>query len=274
MILLAEPLPAGDAVRVLLAPPEGATATRVLRKAADTISGPDDPAAAKVYEGDEISFVDTASILNLTPYFYRAFHRVDGAWIASPTVAATPAHSLIVQSVDALVLVRDRLAAFLKGEIVAGRITHPNGAVPVLTAPPRETESLSYPMVTVHLRSDAPETRALGESLGADVFDGGRWTAGEGWLSRVQLEIVSWVPNNADLRNAVRGAIKAALVANLPVFEAKGLQTVEFSQADVEDFESFNSPMYQTVISLSGLCGFVVQGLEDAVTDVEVGLAA
>jgi hypothetical protein len=275
MINFLQPISIGNGIRALWSPAAGTVRTRLLRKLTDDFSGPTDSNAALLYEGDERSFLDVQTLNNGTVYYYRTYDFNGTTWTASPTASATPAETAGVGGPDPLTLVRDRLAAGLKAEVAAGRLRHDTGAIPCLTAPPT-FEQTKFPVVTVHLRNDAPAVRGVGETLAADAFDADAdlWTASEGWLSSVQLDIVGWVVGNADTRIALRKAIKKILVGNLSVFDAAGMVQIEFSQSDIEDFESYNAPVYQTMCSFSCLSPFVVSATEGAVDDVTVDAQA
>lgn len=275
MIAFLQPLPIGNAVRVLLTPLDGAESCRVLRKLTDDIAGPDDSAAAKVYEGDERFFIDIATLENGATYYYCAFDLVDGDWVASGAsqgVLVDAAAALY--GPDPLTLVKQRLEAGLKVEVQAGVLVHDAGYIPVLTSPPA-VEGVRWPVVTVHLRNDAPATRAVGELIADDVFDPAEneWAEAEGWLSGWDIEIWGWALN-ADLRIALRLAIKKVILGNLAVFQQAGMAQIAMSQSDHEDFERYNANVYQTLTSFSCMAPSLVQSRVGAVEDVDVMVQA
>lgn len=260
MIAFIAPLPIGNAVRVLLSPPQGTVKARLLRKVTDDISSHDDASAAVIYEGSETSIVDTTALVNGQTYFYKEFDLSPlGAWSTSASLSATPSTDYGIFGPDALSVVRDRLAAGLKAAVLAGKLTHKNGSIPCLTAPPLY-ENTAWPVVTVHLQSDAPEIRGIGEEVQADDFDIDTlaWDVSEGWISRVNIQIAAWALN-PDERIALRQSIKAVIIANLPIFDSFGIVNVEITQSDVEDFESYNAPVYQSITNFSCLAPSVVQ---------------
>lgn len=85
-----------------------------------------------------------------------------------------------------------------------------------------------------------------------DDFGDDIWTAHEGWLSSVQIQIVGW-SLNADERIELRKAIGRIIKANLSLFDHEGMIQIEVSQQDVEDFTSFSAPVYQSMASFSCL---------------------
>lgn len=258
MISFAQPLPIGNAVKVLLAPSADAVKLRLLRKLADDFSGPDDPNAAVISEGLDRLVIDAASLVNGRPYYYRVYSFNGASWTAGETANVTPAASAEFIGPDPLVLVRERMEAGLKVEVSSGRISHANGYVPCLTAPPA-FEGTHFPVVTVHLKNGAPAYRGIGEMIGGDYYgDDGEPMDGEGWEARYQIEIWGWVVNNADLRIALRQAIAKIVIGNLPVFEAAGMAEIEVSQSDLEDFESYGAPVYQTVCSFTCVAPMLV----------------
>ena len=275
MIAYAAPLPVGNAAKLIVALPAGALKVRVLRKAADTFSGVDDPQAAPIYDGVDGVAIDTSTLANGVPYYYKAFATSDGStWAAGETVSVTPACSQVQASPDVLTLVRERIEAGLKAECAANRLPlNDKGRPPqVFTAPP-QVENVAYPAVTVHLRSDSSGQRAIGEIIAADVFDaiGGDWTASEGSLCAVTLDIVGWVQGNSDTRSLLRQALKRILWGNLEVFDAAGLLAPEFSFADVEDLESFGTPMFQVMATMTCVAPFNLTHTDPAIADVSVG---
>jgi hypothetical protein len=251
MISFIQPIAAGNALRVFMEPPAGAVWCRLLRKGSDTFTDQDDPTALLVQEGTETVAVDVAYLTNGTPYYYKPFYRVGAGWVAGATVAGTPAAGYEDGSTDVLSLVRDRLDAGLAVEIERGTLAHPDGHIRVLTAPPL-FDDVVMPLVTVHLQSEDPKDRALGELAAVDEFDaiGGEWTESEGWLAGVQLSVMGW-SLNPDERIDLRKALRRIVVANLPVFAAAGMVEVQFSQQDTEDFASFSAPIYQTLGTLT-----------------------
>jgi hypothetical protein len=271
MISFLQPLPIGNAVKVLLAPPDGAS-VRVLRKPTDDISGYNDVSAALVYQGDGPYFVDVATLTNGTPYYYKPFYTLDAGstWTSDPSQVATPAATAGVGGCDPLSLVRDRLDAGLKAEVAAGRLSanSKGGPIAVLTAPPT-FDNVVFPVVTVHLRTDQSSVRGIGESIASDALDpvSTIWTDSEGYLSKVDLDFIVWVSGNADLRIAMRKAVKKVLVGNLAVFDDAGMLQVDVSISDVEDFDTYEAPMFQAVGTLSCLAPYFVTSTSPSITD-------
>ena len=269
MIGFIERLPVGNALRVLLTPPAGAVKWRLLRKLADDFAGHDDPDAALIYEGDDLrNILDTESLVNGTPYYYREYALVVAAWAASPTVSSTPIARGALGGPDPLTLVRERLELALREAVAAGRLTHELGYIPCLTAPP-QFEDARWPLVTVHLDSDRPQVRGIGEIVAPDFLDGEEWQSSEGWLADTRLQIVGW-SLNPDQRIALRLAIKAGILGNLSVFDEAGLTQIDTAQSDIEDFERYGAPVYQTVCSLSCLAPSVFVGPDGTPVDIEV----
>src|ERR1700741_696045 len=169
MISTIEPIAAGNALRVFLQPPATAKSWRLLRKAEDSFVDENDPTAVLVYDGDEKVIVDTASLLNEIPYFYKVFYFDGTSYAPSASQSGTAAARYTDLTVDVLSFVRERIELGLKSEIKRGVLTHKNKAIPVLTAPPVFEDSV-WPLVTVHLQNDAPGERALGEEIVEDAY--------------------------------------------------------------------------------------------------------
>lgn len=272
MISFAEPLPIGNAVRVLLDPPGTAVKWRLLRKTTDDFSGQADANALVVYDGNsDKNIVDTATLTNGTPYFYREYDFDGTVWTAPASVSVTPATAYSFDGPDVLTVLRERLRSGLKAAVIAGTLNHATGAIPVYTAPPLEDE-VKWPIVSVHLQRDSADGRGLGEMVVSDAFDSdaGLWGESEGWLSRYSLQIIGW-SLNPDERITLRKVIKAVIQGNLSVFDAAGMVQIDFGQSDIEDFQSYNAPVYQTIGDFSCLAPAIVDAMaQDTVVDVTV----
>lgn len=269
MIAFIRPMPAGNAVQVILSPPAGAVRWRVLRRLDASFAGEADPGAVLIEEGAEHAVMDIIGLTNGTTYHYRDYAQLsDGSWVAGDVVSAVPAYSVTDSYDDVLVLVRDRLRLGLAEERAMGKFASPE-PVQVMTAPPQFSET-SWPVVTVHLASDAPAERALGEQLDSDFdADLDMWHDDEGWLSRVRLDVIAWTLN-PDQRIALRQAIRRVLQANLPVFDSRGIIQVEITQSDVEDFQSYSASIYQAVFGFSCIAPQGVRSMTDDIDSVDV----
>lgn len=271
MLTMIVPLPIGDALRVFWSAPANAARTLVLRKETNDISGPADPGAKVAYDSRDTllsSFLDIG-VLSGHTYYYRDYHHNGIAWVdGGLTMAGLASATYVDESADPLSLVRDRLAAGLAVEVQRGNLNHQSGAVPVLTAPP-VFEETRWPVVTVHLQNESPSERFLGEVVGPDGFDGADWQEREGWLGKQSLDIIGW-SLNPDERIELRKAIRRILVGNLPVFDSAAITSVEFQFSDMEDFESYNAPVYQVRVTFSANFPVQVGGSMPAIIDVTV----
>lgn len=272
MIAMIMPLAVGNALRVFLEPPAVATKWRLLRKAADTFTGPDDASAFLAYEGTDRIIVDAANLQNGAPQFYRAYYWDGVSWLASASAVGTANSTYEDCSTDVLETVRDRLTVGLIEEVRRKTVQPNAGLIRVLTAPP-VYEDTRWPMVSVHLMSEQPSVRAVGELVESDVFDTDEWNEHEGWLAHVQLAIVGW-HQNPDERIAMRKALRRIIVGNLPVFDAKGMLQIEFSQQDVDAVSGeYPAPVYQAACTLTCLAPVVVRSKAGVVTDVESSIS-
>lgn len=274
-IALVQPLPIGTALRLFLEPSPGAERWRVLRRPDAAFSGHDDPGAAVVLDTcTDVSFLDSTALRNGQTYHYRLYRFAAGAWGEDGDATGTPAFSVVGDAVDPLMFVRDRLDDGLNAMIASGLALSPHGRIAVLTAPPAFDDT-NWPVVTVHLSNDASGERALGEviDLDSEPDEGGMVTESEGWLSRIAMTIVSW-SLNPDERAQLRHAINTLVIGNLPVFEAAGLQQVDLSQDDTEDFTSFDAPVYQTVSTLRCLAPSWVSSKVLAIRDITMTMSA
>lgn len=272
------PLHVGNALRLHLQPPAGALRWRVLRRADANFAGPDQSdidGALIVYEGNEPVFLDTAYLINGAQAFYQAFYFTTLApapFVASNIASGTPAATYEEKTDDPLSYIRERLELGLKVEVDRQTLTHELGYIPVFNAAPALEQDMRFPLVTVHLESDDAAERGIGETIGVDVFDavGDMWEEAEGWLANVRITVIGWALN-ADARIALRRALKRLMIANLPVFAAKGWQQVEFGQQDIDSIDGeFPVPMFQVLGNFTCLAPVVVGGKVAPVHEVEV----
>lgn len=263
-------LAAGNAVQVFLSPPAGATRWRLLRKRADTIAAADDAGANVVIDGDDKFVIDRNALMNGTQYFYRAFYLMGGQWVGAASRSVTPQAAFAEQETDVVDIVRDRTDLGFADFIARGVIQHPNNHVPVLLATPAYEDAI-FPLVTVHLTAEAPAERFVGEMIGPDVSyeELGEVGATEGWLSRYQLLIIVWC-SNGDVRTAMRKALKAIVMTNLPIFESTQMSLVEASFADIDDVTTYQAPMYQATCTLSCIAPTAVEIRHPVVSGTEI----
>ncbi len=273
MITMIEPLCAGNALRLFLAPPVGAVCWRILKKATDTFTSVDDAEAVVAYEGDASVVVDAQFLQNDVAVFFRPFYRMaDGNWQAGSTAMGTPTASFEDLSTDVLSLVRERLAASLAVEVQRGTLHVPErGIVQVYTAPPSLEQDLRFPLVTLSLVSEAPAEQGIGEDLpGNHDDDGDGLHETESWLARVQLSIVGW-SLNSDERVELRKAIRRSVLANMPVFSAAGFSLITLQQQDVDALGGeYGAPVYQVINDFSCLAPVRVGTRVRSVNDIEV----
>jgi hypothetical protein len=254
MITLISPLAVGNAVQIVVQLPATAIYWLVLRNTTGVFPAYNDPNSTVVNQanaGDPLRFIDSVGDpANGTLYYYQAFYYDGTTWTTDGSPSqATPATTYVDESVDAQSIVRDRLALGLAAEVARGAIALPpdTASIAVLLAPP-VFDQIRWPTVSVHLESEGPVNRALGEDIGTDQLDAltGLWDNREGWQARTVLNVVGW-SLNPDERIVLRKAIRRVIIANLAVFDANLLLEIEFVQRDTEDTERYNAPVYMTV---------------------------
>jgi hypothetical protein len=273
MIKMLVPLPIGNAVKVLLSPPQGAVLSRVLRAEGNyQFSGVDDPNAVVVYQGDGNYAVDAAGLQNGTPYTYGDFSFDGSEWSAGSAAPVTPLAAYADTSTDVLSVLVSRFEAGLQNEIANGALLPPAGVIDVLNAPPAFEET-SWPVVTVHVTNDGSAERGIGEQLDADSFDviGNVWDETHGWIARAHLTVIGW-SKNPDERIALRKSLRRLVIGNLPVFQGFGMTRIDFSQTDAEDMGSYPVPVYQTVGTFTCYAPAVVGTTADSITEVSSSL--
>lgn len=272
MISMIQNLHIGNALRVFLTPPTGAVAWRVLRKGSDSFTGPADAAAIVAYAGDEPIFTDIESLQNEVMVFYRPYYTTDGTtWTdGGATSSATPTADYVDNSPDVLGILRDRLEKGLLVECQRGNFLPELGYISVYTAPPSLEQDLRWPLVTVHLESEEPGERGIGETIGGDTFNpiGFNWDEDQSWLAAVNITIIGW-SQNSDERIELRKALRRIVMGNLEVFASKSIQQVSITEHDIDAVNGeYPAPVYQCMCNFSCVSPVNVGGPVDAITDV------
>jgi hypothetical protein len=113
------PLPVGNALKVFMAPSEGAIQWALMRNTTGVFVGPVDPLSTLVYAGDQAAYVvDVKKLTNGVTYSYCVFSTLDGeTWTPGPVFTGVPNAIYGDQSVDAMTIVRDRMAAGMAVEV-------------------------------------------------------------------------------------------------------------------------------------------------------------
>lgn len=266
MISMLTPLPIGNAVKVTLLPPRGSTLTRLLRNDSGEFSGADDSSALVVFEGNERSILDDIGLVNGQRYHYCPFYLSGFEWTGADPGSVIPQATYVDRSVDAMTVILDRIAAGLRVEVDRGLLQHESGAIPVLSAPPVFSET-RWPVVTVHLQQEASASRGLGELIEVDERDDEDWTESEGWRARSQITVIAW-SLNPDERITLRKALRRLIVGNLEVFDANAMTEIDLSMQDIEDFTSYNAPVYQAMATITCVAPVLVSGKVGDISDV------
>jgi hypothetical protein len=215
-------------------------------------------------------FVDTAFLQNEVMAFYRPFYTVDGEyWAAGPVASGTPVASFEEFTTDVMSLLRARLEAGLQVEVQRGNLINDLGYVQVYTATPSLERDLRMPLVTLHLETEEPAERAIGEYIGGDGYDlDGDWIEAEGWMANVRVVAVGW-SLNGDERIELRKAIRRVVLANLPVFEDAGFVQVGLSQQDVDAVSGeYPAPIFQVMNTFTCQAPVRVGGRAGSVREV------
>lgn len=270
MILMIQQLAAGNALRVVLTPPVGASALRLLRKDADTFVDENDPTALIVSDELAKAVTDYSGLINGETVWYKPYYLIGTSWIGDASVSAVPGASFEDLGVDVQQLVRDRLEVGFKVFVDRGDLIHDRNFIPVMKASP-QAEAVILPVVTVHMDNSGNEVRAIGELIAPDTFntEDSIWESFDGMIDRVSLLIVCW-SLNSDERVTMRKALRAILNANLEVFDAAGLIMPQWAMSDIEDYETYSAPMYQTVCQFSCLAPAAIKSIADPIADVTV----
>jgi len=275
MITTVQPLYAGNAVRVFVAPPAGSLVWRVLRKTTSSFSGHDDAGAFLAYQGSDVVFLDISGLANDVLYYWAVYYTADNVtWVAGNVVGGTPTATYQDHTTDVMSNMRERIEAGLRVECDRGHFQTELGYIQVYTAPPSIEQGLRFPLVTIHLEMEDSADRALGESISGDEFDaiGFSWEESEGWLASVRLMIIGW-SLNSDERIELRKAIRRLVVANMSVFDSYGWIKPNLSQQDVDAINGeYPSPIYQVMNTFSCQAPVRVGGDVPAISTVTSNL--
>ena len=268
--------PCGNAVAISLRIPAQVSAWRLLRRLDDDFAGESDPNAILIADDQGAGDFELAPVLDYTgltngvAVWYQEYEQTDGLWeAAGDPVSATPAYLAepLYASPDLASLLRERLTLALQAEVIAGRLRHESGGIPVLSAYPL-IESIRLPVVTVILENRHAEVRGIGEIVTPDAFDGSYWDTFEGWMDRSTVQIAVWALNHED-RLRLRDAAQRAILLNLPILDAAGFLLPDLSESDSQDFESYSAPIYQSIFSLSCLHAALVRSQFSPINIVE-----
>jgi len=257
MFALLQAHPAGNAVRVILAPPWGAASWRVLRRTTDTITGPDDTGAVVVADwGRDEGFTDILGLLNGTEVHYAVFYRdAAGAEILprASSAAVTPAYTARDTSADVLAVLFDRFTKGMALAVEVGKIRPKSMRVPVLCAPFVDPGKTELPMVTMHLDGEQPTEFGLSALLETEPLEGIGGDETEGNLCRVSVNIIA-VSLNPDERNTLGRVLKHIVLSNLDIFEQQGLLNPTLSLNHTELLPETNAAaLYLATASFSCL---------------------
>ena len=261
----------GNALKIFLAPPPGTLKWVVLRNTTGVFPTYNDANSALIFSGsDEMCIVDADGLSNGVLYYYQEFDFDGVNWNPGSIYSSTPNHTYTDQSVDVLSIVRSRIDYGLQNEILLGTLTPKSGVIATLNAPPMFEET-NWPVVTVHVGTDASGERSIGETVFPDEFDaaGGLWGESQGWLARVQLNVVGW-SKNPDERIALRKALRKIIIGNLEIFDQYGMVQVDFSQSDIDELTAYPAPVYQSACSFSCLAPAGVAINSDPISDASV----
>lgn len=269
-ITFLEPIPAGNAVRIYMEPPPGAVSWRVLRRTADVFTGENDDGAVVVVDDcTDNAVLDLRALVNGTTYFYRMFSWNGSAWSAEPSRSTVPGATYQGDTIDPLKIIVERLKAGLAIEVLRGDLLPQSGDVPVFTAPYALSDQITFPCVTLHLDSEGPAERGIGDDAVGPTHGIGGWSEFQGWLARSQINIAG-IARSADERHALRRALIRILQANLAVFAGAGLNQIEFSFSDSEQLTENTAPLFLTGGSLSCLAHSFVAAAVPTVIDTSV----
>jgi len=258
---------AGNAVKLTISPSDKATSIRVLRKTVDSFSDENDPAATVVLNELATACIDTDQLVNGTNYYYLDFELISGSWVAGKSVLVVPASAYIDESVDIVSMLLDRIQLGVDEEILAERIKPSSKTIKVVNSPPL-FDNVSWPIVGIHLDSESPHTRSIGENYDFDTEISNGVDERRGFYSESNVSIVAWSAN-PDQRILMRNIIRRILIANSEVFSMRfGVSLPEATFRDDEDFQSWSIPVYMSHCSFRCIAQSGVKSTTGKVADV------
>jgi hypothetical protein len=265
---LIQPVGCGNAVRIIVEQTHGEQTWRVLRKESVEFAGPNDPAAFLVYEGPDRNITDARMLVNGVTYYYALYGYINGGLSSLVAIHdVVPNATFDDLSVDAQEIIRDRLDTTLNSMILRGKLAISKSSIAV-TSIPFYSQGSELPVVTVLFSGGSSSIRGMGDLIAQNDFVGDACIDSQGWLSAVSLDVTAWSLNAAE-RNSLRRGLEAALAANLSVFDDLGLQMLEVNSVqDMEDMQSMNVPVYQTIFRLGCTVAVAVTDEYSLITDV------
>ncbi len=183
--------------------------------------------------------------------------------------SGTPSATYADATTDVLSFLRERIESGLKVEVDRGNLINDLGYIQVFNAAPSLERDLKFPLVTIHMESEEPSIRGMGDEF-ADYFDSldDEWVEVEGWLASVRLTVIGW-SLNGDERIELRKALRRIVVGNLPVFASKGWQQIEFSQQDIDAVNGeYAANIYQVMNTFTCVAPVVITSGVDLVRDI------
>jgi len=268
----------GGGVRLLWMNPDFPTLhhVKIVRKTTNLFEGPTDPSATVVYAGGRgiltrpyqtvfrpsplqheerhRSTLDTKAVQWATTYYYAAYAmNQDETDVSSPALLTvrTPDVSLL-EEVDVIGLLMDYVRAYFKRQIVAHQFDLPAGIteVQVLDSPPL-IDSVTFPCISLHLDSDAPDAYLIGDDTNQLNTEGDTAVHRRGYLASFNLAITGWT-ENPEIRRHLYRHLKGCLFSARQLLEQSGVMNTTLTGRYGEDFESYNLPMFSAAFNLKG----------------------
>jgi hypothetical protein len=265
---------AGAAVYLALACPSAVDFIRVERRYADPADHaeaeqPGGAGATLIYAGPPTDGVlDWHEVLVGVPHWYVLYGRdVGGTWgRLGAAVDLTPTAHGQTPRLDAMDVLRERLEVGFNALLASGILAYPDARIRVLLGPPA-IDHVAFPAVAVNLEQAAPDQQYIGGALLESHTESGDWEAQAGWYARYHVQVGIWALN-PDERRLWRAALRDTLIANREVLEWLGIQEMETSLSDHEDFNTYAAPLYCTTASLRFLAPCTITLTVDALRDV------
>lgn len=257
MIIFIENVGPGSAIRIIVNPETGTGIVRVkiIRNTTGVFIGPTDSNSELVDDRSvnskesQYGFVDINNLEDGTRYYYACYQYNGTSWIASNAKSIISERTMYTVGEDPYLNIISRVDLGLKGEIKDKTYISSTGEVPVVTIPP-DRNFTNFPTVSIKVVSDEAADWSISNVIIPDKYLSPDWEESVGYFGRMVMEIRGWC-NNADNRISLRQSLRRIVQSNLPVWGELGLFNITWSQRDSENYNTFNTPVYSTIGSIS-----------------------
>lgn len=233
---------------------------------------PDNPGvgSVQVAGGDRVTrfAVDWQNVVPDVEHFYAPYYLIDGAWELGEAKSIVPSVQVQPISNDSVDLLRERIEAGLNALVDVGLLQHPEGRFDVMLGPP-QFETVVFPAVALQTEVNNQDEQFIGSFLGSSMIGERTSRDFRGGFARYTVNVATW-SLNPDERRVLRHALRDIIQANRDLLEMLGIQELEYSLRDDEDFQSYNAPIYRVIATLNYMAPDYIE--DDAGVVSQVGI--